>query len=164
MVQTYLLCPIKKKKLIVQLSEGLCTGFKKSFLCVYTCQNQAFVVWGFFVWFVFFEEIFFLKSVFGIEVWIQVAWRVWMWVGNSWHSHQWDFAMNMVERCIWGTLTWQNIDLAKFPELVQNGSAEFILWAQGEGDVCWGEAEGRQGSCFWSWYQCVPGNNDYSFV
>ena len=29
----------------------------------------------------------------------------------------------------WGKPAWQNADLDRFPELVQNGSAEFILWA-----------------------------------
>lgn len=46
-----------------------------------------------------------------------------------------------MESWSWGKLAWQNVDVVRFPELVQNGSAEFIPWAQGESAMVGSDGE-----------------------
>lgn len=105
------------------------------------------LLWFGVFWFgLFFEDFFFLKQIClwnrslnsGNMKGVDVGWKFLAQSSMRFCNE------TKVERWTWGALTWQNIDLAKFPEVVQNGSAEFIPWAQGE-ETCAGERlkEGR---------------------
>ena len=63
-----------------------------------------------------------------------------------------------VESWSWGKLAWQIVALDKFPEVVQNGSPEFIPWAQGGGGAWWramGRGWGKAGLLF---LEAMPGH------